>query len=124
MVKGQASKIKRMKEAIEEDKELKLLRENLSALKAGENLFSQFSLPELRLSPARDDSAKLILHGNDAMVRGAIYAECQAFFGYPITPAAEIMQKMQEELSRRKGTFIQAKSYLAVSCLSNRGRGV
>ena len=108
----------RLKEAIGEDEELKLLKENLLALKAGEHLFSQFSFPELRLSPARDDSAKLILHGSAAMARAAIHADCRAFFGYPITPAAEIMQEMQEELSRRKGIFLQAEDEIASAGLA------
>ena len=103
----------RVQEAIEEDEESKLLQENLLALKAGEDLFPQFPFPELKLSPARDDSAKLILHGSAAMARGAIQAECRTFFGYPITPAAEIMQEMQKELSLKKGIFLQAEDEIA-----------
>jgi 2-oxoglutarate ferredoxin oxidoreductase subunit alpha len=103
----------RVKEAIDEDEELNLLKENLLAFAAGEHLFSEFTFPELRLSPARDDTAKAILHGNAAMARAAICAGCRAFFGYPITPSAEIMQEMQEELSRRKGIYLQAEDEIA-----------
>jgi len=106
------------KEAIEEDDGLQLLKENLPALKAGRHLFTQFPFPELGLSPPRDDSAKLILHGSAAMARAAIYAQCRAFFGYPITPAAEIMQEMQEELSHRNGIFLQAEDEVASAGLA------
>ncbi|MCK4241995.1 MAG: 2-oxoacid:acceptor oxidoreductase family protein [Dehalococcoidia bacterium] len=108
----------RVKEAIDEDEELNLLKENLSALEAGECLFSEFSFAELRLSPARDDSAKVILHGSAAIARAAIRAGVRAFFGYPITPASEIMQEMQEELSRRNGIFIQGEDEIASAGLA------
>jgi len=107
----------RLRKAIDEDEELHLLKENMKAIEAGESLFLQMSFPELRLSQAYDDSAKLIIHGNAAMARGAIRAECQAFFGYPITPAAEIMQEMQKELSGGKGTFLQAEDEIAAAGL-------
>lgn len=103
----------RVRGIIAEDKELKLLKENLPTLEAGEGLFREYSLPELTLSPARDPSAKVVLHGNAAMARAASEAECHSFFGYPITPAAEIMEEMQRELSRKKGVFLQAEDEIA-----------
>ena len=102
-----------VREIIEKDEELKLLQENLLALEAGEHLFREHSLPELTLSPARDPSAKVVLHGNAAMARAASDAECCSFFGYPITPAAEIMEELQRELSRKKGIFLQAEDEIA-----------
>jgi 2-oxoglutarate ferredoxin oxidoreductase subunit alpha len=105
----------RVKQAIEQDKELELLKENLSALEAGGQLLSDRSFPGLRLSPARDESTKLILYGNAAMARAAIRAECRVFFSYPITPAAEIMQEMQQELSQGKGVFLQAEDEIAAA---------
>jgi len=108
----------RVMKAIEEDKELELIKGNLPALKAGGNLFPQFAFPELGLSRARDTSAKLVLHGSAAMARAAIYAQCRAFFGYPITPAAEIMQEMQEELAHRNGIFLQAEDEIASAGLA------
>ncbi|HUU63432.1 MAG TPA: 2-oxoacid:acceptor oxidoreductase subunit alpha [Dehalococcoidia bacterium] len=104
-----------VKIAIDEDEELKLLKQNIPALEAGGQLFTDFSFPELRLSPARDNSTKLIMHGNAAMARAAIRAGCRVFFGYPITPAAEIMNEMQLELSLGKGVFLQAEDEIASS---------
>jgi 2-oxoglutarate ferredoxin oxidoreductase subunit alpha len=108
----------RVKEAIDQDEELILLKENLLALEAGEHLFSEFSFPELRLSPARDESVKVILHGNAAMARAAVRAGCRVFFGYPITPATEIMQEMQEELSQQEGVFLQTEDEIASAGLT------
>jgi len=102
-----------VREIIENDEELKLLQENLPTLEAGEHLFREYSLPELTLFPARDPSVKVVLHGNAAMARAASDAECRAFFGYPITPAAEIMEEMQRKLSRKKGIFLQAEDEIA-----------
>ena len=31
-----------------------------------------------------------LMKGNEAVVVGALYAGCDAFFGYPITPASEV----------------------------------
>ena len=104
-----------VKRAIDEDKGLKLLKQNLPALDAGWHLFMDFSFPELRLSPARDSSTKLIVHGNAAMAQAAIRGGCRVFFGYPITPAAEIMHEMQQELSLGKGTYLQTEDEIASS---------
>jgi 2-oxoglutarate ferredoxin oxidoreductase subunit alpha len=108
----------RVKEAIDRDEELILLKDNLSALKAGEHLFSEFSFPELRLSPPQDASVKVILHGNTAVARAAIRAGCRVFFCYPITPASEIMPEMHEELFRREGVFLQAEDEIAAAGLT------
>ena len=99
----------RIKEAIETDDELKLLRNRLPALEAGEHLFSELSLPELRLSPAQDASVKMVIHGNAAVAQAAIRVGCGAFFGYPITPAAEIMQEMHKEFSLNGKPYLQSE---------------
>ncbi|UCG82455.1 MAG: 2-oxoacid:acceptor oxidoreductase subunit alpha [Dehalococcoidia bacterium] len=102
-----------VRKAIQEDEDLRLLKKNLPAVEAGEQIFSEFSLPVLNLSPVRDALAKLVIHGNSAMARGAIHAGCRAFFGYPITPAAEIMQEMQKELSLSENIFLQTEDEIA-----------
>jgi 2-oxoglutarate ferredoxin oxidoreductase subunit alpha len=104
--------------AVDKEKELKLLKKTLPALEAGRHLLTEFSPPELRLFQARDDSAKVILDGNAAVARAAVRAGCRAFFSYPITPASEIMDAMQEQLSRGKGAFLQAEDEIASACLA------
>jgi pyruvate/2-oxoacid:ferredoxin oxidoreductase alpha subunit len=57
--------------------------------------------------------AKVLLKGNDAVVRGAILAGCRAYFGYPITPASEIAESAALYFPRASGTFLQAESEVA-----------
>ena len=95
------------------DAALALLERNGPALNAGKRLLPEFPFAELRLSPPEDPSAKVVLHGNGAVAHGAIRAGCRAFFGYPITPASEVMQEMQECLDQRNGVFVQAEDEIA-----------
>jgi len=96
-------------EAIEKDEELRLLRKRLAALEEGERIMIDLSLPQRELQTAKDQSPKIVLHGNSAVARGALRAGCTAFFGYPITPAAEIMEEMQRKLSSEGASYLQAE---------------
>lgn len=51
--------------------------------------------------------------GNVAVVKGAVLAGCQAYYGYPITPASEIAEAAAEYLPQVGGTFLQAESEVA-----------
>jgi len=51
--------------------------------------------------------------GNVAVVKGAILAGCQAYYGYPITPASEIAEAAALYLPESGGTFLQAESEVA-----------
>lgn len=57
--------------------------------------------------------AKVLLKGNEAVVRGAILAGCRTYFGYPITPASEIAETAALYMPLVGGTFIQAESEVA-----------
>lgn len=57
--------------------------------------------------------AKVLLKGNEAVVKAAIEAGCRYFFGYPITPQNEIPEYFSKELPKVGGTFVQAESELA-----------
>lgn len=57
--------------------------------------------------------AKILLKGNDAVVRGAILAGCRVYFGYPITPASEIAESAAKYMPKVGGTFLQAESEVA-----------
>lgn len=50
------------------------------------------------------------MKGNHAVVAGAIYAGCDCYFGYPITPASEILQEASEKFPRLGRRFVQAES--------------
>lgn len=57
--------------------------------------------------------AKILIKGNDAIVRGAILAGCRLYFGYPITPASEIAEAAAKYFPKVGGTFLQAESEVA-----------
>ena len=51
--------------------------------------------------------------GNVAVVKGAVMAGCDAYYGYPITPASEIAEYASLLLPQVGGTFVQAESEVA-----------
>lgn len=51
--------------------------------------------------------------GNVAVVKGALLAGCNAYYGYPITPASEIAEAAAEYFPQVGGTFLQAESEVA-----------
>lgn len=57
--------------------------------------------------------AKQFLKGNEAVVKGAVLAGCQSYYGYPITPASEIAHAAALYLPASGGTFVQAESEVA-----------
>jgi len=57
--------------------------------------------------------AKHLMKGNEAIVKGALLAGCEAFYGYPITPASEIAEAAAKWFPPAGGTFLQAESETA-----------
>lgn len=51
--------------------------------------------------------------GNVAVIQGALLAGCQAYYGYPITPASEIAEAAAFYLPQVGGVFLQAESEVA-----------
>ena len=58
----------------------------------------------------------VVLQGNEACVKGAIYAGCRFFAGYPITPSTEIIEVMSEEMPAADGAFIQMEDEISSAC--------
>ncbi|MDR1534313.1 MAG: 3-methyl-2-oxobutanoate dehydrogenase subunit VorB [Planctomycetota bacterium] len=54
--------------------------------------------------------ATQLMKGNHAVVAGALYAGCDCYFGYPITPASEILQEASEKFPALGRRFVQADS--------------
>lgn len=52
---------------------------------------------------------KTLVKGNEAVVIGALVAGCDAYFGYPITPASEIAEKAAKYFLKLKKIFVQAE---------------
>ncbi|MBN1879913.1 3-methyl-2-oxobutanoate dehydrogenase subunit VorB [bacterium] len=57
--------------------------------------------------------AKELVKGNVAIVKGALLAGCELYFGYPITPASEIAEYASLLFPKLGRTFIQAESEVA-----------
>jgi len=56
---------------------------------------------------------KKLMKGNHAAVYGAVLAGCQAYYGYPITPASEIAESASMLMPKFGRTFVQAESEVA-----------
>jgi 2-oxoisovalerate ferredoxin oxidoreductase alpha subunit len=50
------------------------------------------------------------MKGNSAVIVGALYAGCDCFFGYPITPASEILHDASKYFPKVGRKFVQAES--------------
>ncbi len=40
--------------------------------------------------------AKQLIKGNEAIIKAAILAGCDSYYGYPITPASEVAEALSE----------------------------
>lgn len=56
------------------------------------------------------------VQGNEACVRGSLYAGLRFFAGYPITPSTEVAEHLAEQLPRVGGKFIQMEDEIASMC--------
>ena len=54
--------------------------------------------------------ATQLVKGNTAVIVGALYAGCDCYFGYPITPASEILQDASRYFPQVGRKFVQAES--------------
>jgi 2-oxoglutarate/2-oxoacid ferredoxin oxidoreductase subunit alpha len=69
---------------------------------------------EFRMSPSVDGKGtKLLTDGNDMCAVAALFAGCQFFGGYPITPSSEIMHTLSREIWKFGGTLMQAEDEIA-----------
>jgi 2-oxoisovalerate ferredoxin oxidoreductase alpha subunit len=54
--------------------------------------------------------ATQLIKGNTAVIIGAMYAGCDCYFGYPITPASEILHEASKYFPMVGRKFVQAES--------------
>lgn len=54
--------------------------------------------------------ATQLVKGNTAVIIGALYAGCDSFFGYPITPASEILHEAAKKFPAVGRRMVQAES--------------
>lgn len=65
------------------------------------------------MAPARTDSPRLVADGNEMAAVAALYAGCQFFGGYPITPSSEIMHFLSREIWKYDGVMVQFEDEIA-----------
>jgi 2-oxoglutarate/2-oxoacid ferredoxin oxidoreductase subunit alpha len=56
---------------------------------------------------------RVLMKGNEAIGEATIAAGCDAYFGYPITPQAELLEWMARRMPEEGRVFVQAESELA-----------
>ena len=61
---------------------------------------------------AEEPMRPVLMKGNEAMAEAAIQAGCDAYFGYPITPQAELLEWMARRMPDLGRVFVQAESEL------------
>src|SRR5438067_413034 len=91
-----------------------LMEKNMLALEIARKYVTE-QLPKrdpYQLGPV-EKANRVVLNGNQALVAGALAAQCRYFAGYPITPASDIMEGLAKELPQVGGTFLQAEDEIA-----------
>jgi 2-oxoglutarate ferredoxin oxidoreductase subunit alpha len=63
--------------------------------------------------PEAANGGQLLVDGNEICAAAAIFAGCEFFGGYPITPSTEIMQFLNREIWKYGGTVLQAEDEIA-----------
>jgi 2-oxoglutarate ferredoxin oxidoreductase subunit alpha len=98
-----------------EKKGEEVLRGNERAFAAGIEFAEAHPLQDgLGMAPAVSVKGKnLLVDGNDMCAAAAIFAGCEFFGGYPITPSSEIMQFHTREIWKYGGTVLQAEDEIA-----------
>ncbi|MEZ5840121.1 MAG: 2-oxoacid:acceptor oxidoreductase subunit alpha [Hyphomicrobiales bacterium] len=90
---------------------------NIRAFEAGyEAAAGTFKLDDVAMgSPLhRADGARAVMMtGNGAVVRGLLDANIDCYFGYPITPATTIMERLAAEMPRRGGRMLQTEDEIS-----------
>jgi 2-oxoglutarate ferredoxin oxidoreductase subunit alpha len=94
-----------------------VLDHNMDALQRGlafaEQHFTQENPYKL---PQGSDQKKLLMTGNEAIALGAAAAGMKCFFGYPITPASEIMEWLAVHLPKLGGNVLQTEDEISAIC--------
>ena len=69
--------------------------------------------PAKRLAPPLASGRKWLADGNEMCAAAAVFAGCEFFGGYPITPSTEIMQALGRDLWKFGGAVLQAEDEIA-----------
>lgn len=92
-----------------------IVGKNVTAFEAGITYVRE-NVPGYRqyqLEQPKDNPDIIVVTGSQAVGLGALAAGCRHVFGYPITPASDILEFMAAELPKVGGIAIQAEDELA-----------
>ena len=94
-----------------------VLDHNLDALQRGHD-FAQRHLAkkDSYKFPQGSGQKKLLMTGNEAIALAAAASGMKHFFGYPITPASEIMEWLAVHLPKMGGTVMQTEDEISAIC--------
>ena len=94
-----------------------VVKDNTAAFNAGyEAGRATFKLDDAVLGPPLQKDkgeAATMMTGNGAVVRGSLDAGLDTFFGYPITPATTIMERLARELPKNGGRLLQTEDEIS-----------
>lgn len=94
-----------------------VLKLNEAAIMAGYNEGKNtFRLDKIAFYPPNENARKVkteMINGNNAVARGAIEAGIHTFFGYPITPATSIMEKLVTEMPKHGKKLVQMEDEIS-----------
>jgi 2-oxoglutarate ferredoxin oxidoreductase subunit alpha len=93
-----------------------VLQGNENAFAAGVQYAESHPLREPRTLQAAAGAmteGKLVVDGNDMCAAAAIFAGCEFFGGYPITPSSEIMHFFGREVWKHGGVMMQCEDEIA-----------
>ena len=92
-----------------------VVTKNLAALDAGIEFVREHlgDLSRFAVRPGAAASEAIVVSGNQAIALGVIAAGCRHYFGYPITPATDVMEMLASELPKAGGVVVQAEDEIS-----------
>lgn len=84
-----------------------------AGLQAGRAVFKLDDVVVGKASDKANGADAVMMTGNGAIVRGFMEAGIQSYFGYPITPATSIMERLAVELPPAGGDFLQTEDEIS-----------
>ena len=94
-----------------------VLDHNLEALQKGVDFAEQhLAKKDPYKLPGGSDQKRLLMTGNEAIALSAVAAGLKYFFGYPITPASEIMEWLAVHLPKVGGVVLQTEDEISAVC--------
>lgn len=84
-----------------------------AGLQAGRAVFKLDDVVVGKASDKANGADAVMMTGNGAIVRGFMEAGIQSYFGYPITPATSIMERLADEMPPAGGDFLQTEDEIS-----------